>query len=112
MQSIAQILVYALFALAIALVAATVFMVFNLRRRFNRVWEEWGTPDRWLFLNQTTVGNSVFVFLQERGYLATGDQSFVRLCSIVRAGWFSLPILFLCATVALLWELVNAGRFS
>jgi hypothetical protein len=105
MLQVAQLLVYLVFAAAAALAAGTVLMAFTLRRRFPGLWAEWGSPEAWLWLARTPASRSSMEFLERRSYLSTEDQGFIRLCSILRVGYYAVPVFFVVAMGGLLFVL-------
>lgn len=94
MLQIIRLLVYLLFAAGAALIVGTIVMSFMLRRRFPALWAQWGSPESWLWLGRTPASRSVLEFLDRRSYLSTGDSIFIRFCSILRTGFYVLPVLF------------------
>jgi len=109
MVQVAQLLVYLLFATAAALAAGTVFMSFTLRRRFPVLWAEWGNPESWLWLARTPANRSVLESLERRSYLSTDNQKFIRLCSILRTGFYVLPVLFVLTMGIMLVVLLKSN---
>ncbi|CAN7763225.1 hypothetical protein LJR084_007266 [Variovorax sp. LjRoot84] len=106
MYYVAQLLVYAVFALGVTVCIGTVTMASILRKRFPEVWASWGQPAAWGWLARTPASRSFFEFLDRRAYLATHDRTFIAYCSALRAGWYSFFGLFVVAFIVLVAALV------
>ena len=104
---VTHILVYVLFGTAAALGAGTVLMAFMLRSRFPVLWAEWGSPVAWLWLARTPASRGFLEFLDRRSYLKTNSRGFIRLCSILRTGFYLLPVLLVLSVGAMLFAIFH-----
>jgi len=101
LQQLAPALVIAAMVLLLGVVAFTSVAAHMLRSRFPDVWQSEGQPREWLWLQRTSAQSHVLGFLDERRYLATNDDRYIRLCAILRVGWYAALLLFLVAFAVL-----------
>ena len=102
METAATVLVFGTLGLFAALSLGTIAMAFTLRRRFPNLWIQLGEPTAWLGLVPTSRDRHVFEFLQHREYRRTTDVGFIRLCEMLRVGWYCFFPLFVAAGVCVL----------
>ena len=97
-------LAYLTISFLIACIAGTLAMVRQLKSGFPATWQAEGTPEKWLALSTSPASGHVLGFLDERRYLATGAESFIRLCNALRMAW-RVALILVAATIVVgaLW---------
>ena len=101
MENSIRILVWFVFIYLTVLIAFSVFVITSLKRKFPRLWEALGSPERWIYLNRTSRENHFFTFLDSKRYLETNDPKFIFQCKATKVGWYGFFIFFVIAIVGL-----------